>query len=107
MITMNNTMEKIFVLVKSQSFEDNYEVKVLGVSSSIDKLKDIIREDCQELLKEINEIVSSRWDEDDIEELGEFKDYDADTFFIDEMSWFDDTTDVPTSYDIEETVFLK
>ena len=100
-------MEKIFVLVKSQAFEDNYDVKVLGVSSSIDKLKDIIREDCQELLKEINEIVSSRWDEEDIELMGEFEDYDADTFFIDEMSWFDDTTDVPTSYDIEETTFLK
>ena len=100
-------MEKIFVMVKSQAFEDNYDVKVLGVSSSIDKLKDIIREDCQELLKEINEIVSSRWDEEDIELMGEFEDYDADTFFIDEMSWFDDTTDVPTSYDIEETTFLK
>lgn len=95
-------MEKIYVLVKSQGFEDNYDVKVLGASSDVEKLKDIIREDCQELLKEINEIASSRWDEDDIEELGEFKDYDADTFFIDEMSWFDDTTEVPTSYDIEE-----
>ena len=95
-------MEKIYVLVKSQGFEDNYDVKVLGASSDIDKLKDIIREDCQELLREINSICSSRWDEDDIEELGEFKDYDADTFFIDGMCWFDDTTDVPTSYDIEE-----
>jgi hypothetical protein len=95
-------MEKIFVLVKSQGYDDNYDVKVLGASSDVEILKDIIREDCQELLKEINEITSSRWDEDDIEELGEFKGYDADTFFIDEMSWFDDTTDVPTSYDIEE-----
>lgn len=99
-------MEKIYVLVKSQSFEDNYNVKVLGVSSSIEKLKDIIREDCQELLKEINEIASSRWDEEDIELMGEFEDYTADTFFIDEKSWFDDTTDTPTSYDIEETTLF-
>jgi hypothetical protein len=94
-------MEKIYVLVKSQGFEDNYDVKVLGASSDIDKLKDIVREDCQELLREINSICSSRWDEDDIELMGEFEDYTADTFFIDEMTWYDDT-DVPTSYDIEE-----
>jgi hypothetical protein len=95
-------MEKIYVLVKSQGFEDNYDVKVLGASSDIDKLKDIVREDCQELLREINSICSSRWDEDDIELMGEFEDYTADTFFIDEMTWYDDTTTVPTSYDIEE-----
>lgn len=99
-------MEKIYVLVKSQGFEHNYDVKVLGASSSIEKLKDIIREDCQELLKEINEIVSSRWDKDDIELMGEFEDYTADTFFIEDTCWFDDTTDVPTSYDIEETPII-
>ena len=99
-------MEKIYVLVKSQGFEHNYDVKVLGVSSSIKKLKDIIREDCQELLKEINEIVSSRWDKDDIELMGEFEDYTADAFFIEDTCWFNDTTAVPTSYDIEETTIF-
>lgn len=99
-------MEKIYVLMKSQGFEQNYDCKVLASSYSIEKLKDIIREDCQELLKEINEIAESRWDEEDIELMGEFKDYDADAFFINNLCWFDDTTDVPTSYDIEEVSII-
>lgn len=99
-------MEKIYVLMKSQGFEDNYDCKILAASSSVEKLKDVIREDCQELLKEINEIVGSRWDDEDIELMGEFKGYDADSFFINPLCWFDDTTDVPTSYDIEETPII-
>lgn len=99
-------MEKIYVLMKSQGFEENYDCKVLAASSSVEKLKDIIREDCQELLKEINEIAGSRWDEEDIELMGEFEEYDADAFFINPLCWFDDTTDVPTSYDIEEVSII-
>ena len=99
-------MEKIYVLIKSQGFEDNYDVKVLGASTSIEKLKNIIREDCQELLKEINKIRAEEWTDDDTEDFGEFMEYDADTYFLGDTCWFDDTTDVPTSYDIEETTIL-
>ena len=101
-------MEKVYVLVKSWSDDDyRYDVKVLGVSTDANKLREIIYKDVAPLMEKINEDAAKFHDPEDWD--GEpFKPWHPDVMFLDQdtkLNWYDDTI-IPTDYTITESEII-